>query len=341
VLTTPLLRALRTADPTLRLTVVASPLGSLCLTDHPGVDELITIDMQHSRLADKMALARRLRERHFDVAITVTEKAWGYLWAWLSGARRRIGFWAGATQPVKALLFRPTLTDRILSPNDPRHPSTRHEVERILDLLSPLGIASSSAALWLAKTAPASGATSPHATSVDPPTGTAHLQTATAHSRPIALHLSPKWLSDGWRKTWLEDLVCHLADLSPAGLRLSAGPAEAAWAAELAERLGAKHAVRPMGAPTFAAWCRALADCAALVTMDTGAVHVAAGVGIPVVDVFAREGNEHCVPRWKPWGVPHVVVLRDRGEGAQDPALTLEEILRASRSLLHDGCHVA
>jgi ADP-heptose:LPS heptosyltransferase len=52
-----------------------------------------------------------------------------------------------------------------------------------------------------------------------------------------------------------------------------------------------------------------LADAAAVVTGNTGPAHLAAAVGTPVVSLFAP-----VVPaeRWRPWGVPHVVL------GAQD-----------------------
>ena len=74
--------------------------------------------------------------------------------------------------------------------------------------------------------------------------------------------------------------------------------------------------------------------------MDTGAVHVAAALGLPVVDVFPRAGAEHVVPRWKPWQVAHEVVLRGRGDDHAETSRVRDEIVtraRALRDSLHAG----
>jgi ADP-heptose:LPS heptosyltransferase len=59
------------------------------------------------------------------------------------------------------------------------------------------------------------------------------------------------------------------------------------------------------GATDFGRLATLLADAAALVTGNTGPAHVAAAVGTPVVSLFAPT-----VPasRWRPWGVPHVLL---------------------------------
>ena len=71
------------------------------------------------------------------------------------------------------------------------------------------------------------------------------------------------------------------------------------------------YAVDLGGRTTLAELAGVLAGAAALVTGNTGPAHLAAAVGTPVVSLFAP-----VVPleRWRPWGVPHVVL------GAQDAA---------------------
>ena len=65
------------------------------------------------------------------------------------------------------------------------------------------------------------------------------------------------------------------------------------------------------GRTTLAELAGVLGGAAALVTGNTGPAHLAAAVGTPVVSLFAP-----VVPaeRWRPWGVPHVLL------GAQDAA---------------------
>ena len=313
VLTTPLLRALKEAWPSLAITCVASPAGAAALQSHPAVTTTHVIDPRRSSLLDKLRLGQQLRAQRFDVALAVTEKAWGYLWAWMSGAALRAGFWAGSTQPLKALLFWPTLTHRIANPNDPSRPSDTHEADRILRLLGPLGVAAQQPRAWLAGpgwTAPA--------------------------SPRIALHLSLKWLADGYTEAWLAELLASLRERAGGRLAVSAGPAEQPWAdAFLARQEGLER----LDTSTFATWCAGLASSSLLVPPDTGAVHVGAALGIPVVDVFAERGNEHCVPRWKPYGVPHRVVLRGRGDDHAEAARAMKRIVDETISLLEASRH--
>lgn len=302
VLITPMLAALRAHYPDAHVTVVASPAGHACLVDHPGVNELIVFSSAQTSLGAKLALGRRLRASGVDVAISATEKAWGYLWLRMSGANRRIGFWAGAEKPLKSLLFRPTLTHRVPDP------SSQPEAERHMKLLEPLGVRAPAGPIWLrGPRGPGKG--------------------------PVALHLSAKWFSDGWSSAWLHSLVERLADVGP--LLLTAGALEGEWARAFCAGLHRRDGrITTLLDVTYDEWTKALSGCRHLVSMDTGAVHVAAGLGLPVVDIFPCADAARCVPRWKPWMVPHRVVLRppaaaltDGGEGL------VQEIVNASRSL--------
>jgi ADP-heptose:LPS heptosyltransferase len=64
-----------------------------------------------------------------------------------------------------------------------------------------------------------------------------------------------------------------------------------------------------------------VAACRYLLSIDTGAVHIAAAVGTPVVDVFPEAGAQHTVPRWRPWMVPHQVVLKPAATTGTDELL--------------------
>lgn len=301
VLTTPLLRAIRTHWRDAHVTVVASPAGHACLEGHPGVDALITFSPQSTSLPEKIALGRQLARGRFDVTISATEKAWGYIWGAWSRAPRRIGFWAGAQKPLKSMAFRPTLTDRIEEVSD------AHEAERHMRLLEPLGVSDAPGPLWLpASPGPGEG--------------------------PVALHLSTKWLQDGYDESWLSALVDQLADAHP--LVLTAGALEGAWAKAFCARLPRHRGIETVLDVSFAEWTQTLARCRHLVSMDTGAVHVGAALKLPVIDVFPRAGADRCVPRWKPWMVPHAVVLRDPRVPSDDGMSIVQEIVAGSRKMM-------
>jgi ADP-heptose:LPS heptosyltransferase len=73
---------------------------------------------------------------------------------------------------------------------------------------------------------------------------------------------------------------------------------------------GARDGVVDVGGRlSVAGLARLLARAAAVVVGNTGPAHLAAAVGTPVVSLFAATVPE---ARWRPWGVPHVL-LGDQG----------------------------
>lgn len=70
-----------------------------------------------------------------------------------------------------------------------------------------------------------------------------------------------------------------------------------------------------------------LSLCDLVVCSDGGAMHLAAGLGKPVVSFFGDSDPA----RWHPWGVPHEV-LRAQSHNVSD--ISVDEVLRAVRKLL-------
>jgi ADP-heptose:LPS heptosyltransferase len=66
------------------------------------------------------------------------------------------------------------------------------------------------------------------------------------------------------------------------------------------EEVGANATVVPRPTATLAELIGALAECDALICADGGAMHLGAGLGLPIVCLFGNSGAE----RWRPWGVP-------------------------------------
>jgi ADP-heptose:LPS heptosyltransferase len=58
-------------------------------------------------------------------------------------------------------------------------------------------------------------------------------------------------------------------------------------------------------------WAALVASCRAVITMDTASAHLAAALGVPVVDVFKAHRFEHYASRWSPWCVPARVLRRE------------------------------
>jgi ADP-heptose:LPS heptosyltransferase len=75
-----------------------------------------------------------------------------------------------------------------------------------------------------------------------------------------------------------------------------------------------------------------LAKLDVLVCADGGAMHIAAGLGKPIVALF---GDSNPV-RWRPWGVPHRVL---QGDSRDVAAISVKEVLSAFDGLVKE-CHL-
>jgi ADP-heptose:LPS heptosyltransferase len=82
---------------------------------------------------------------------------------------------------------------------------------------------------------------------------------------------------------------------------VTGGPGER----ELTARVAGRHGLDLGGRTDAATLSGVLSRARAVVTGNTGPAHLAAAVGAPVVCLFAP-----VVPaeRWRPWGVPHVLL---------------------------------
>jgi ADP-heptose:LPS heptosyltransferase len=78
----------------------------------------------------------------------------------------------------------------------------------------------------------------------------------------------------------------------------------------------------------FEEWCQLIGGARTLVSPDTGAVHVAAALGTPVVVAYEKETFAHCSVQWAPWMVEHRSLIKD------DPDKTVPELIQSVREIL-------
>ena len=137
----------------------------------------------------------------------------------------------------------------------------------------------------------------------------------------LALHLGDRWFTEGWA---VKDLVQLCLALEEFGrLVVTAGPREA----ELV-RDGGFEQFDLRSELAFRDWCELLGGARLLVSPDTGAVHVAAALGTPVVVAYEESTFEHCSQQWKPWLVEHRAVVKS------GPERTLPALIQGVESLL-------
>lgn len=232
-----------------------------------------------------------------DIVFVFSEKKRALRAAHLSKARQKIGFDPGWSQPIRSLEVKRFLTMRFPIVNSLDSASRYHEVERYCRLVGK-GLAHkfiNGAGLRLFAMSERPVLAGPEA--------------------PPGFQWARKWLQGGWP----EELLPAILQTLPAETRVFVAPNERDWALSL---IPSDRQDKVVCLPDLVEYGRAVATCRYLLSIDTGAVHVAAAVGTPVVDVFPEAGAKHTVPRWRPWMVPHQVVLKPLLEAGQSELLS-------------------
>jgi ADP-heptose:LPS heptosyltransferase len=241
-----------------------------------------------SNLAAIEELGRELRANEYTHVLVATEDPAGYRLCGAVGAPARIGFADAWGKPLKALWTRRFLTTTIYRSAglDSRAP---HECEVLFRLATPV-------------------------------VGDRYPTREAADLRPLVLEREPEpdervavQITDKWERLGvaLDDLVELVRRIAATGRpRLLAARRENGYAERIARATG-------FGVTYFDdldPWKAAIGAAPAIVTPDSGALHVAGMVGTPVVAVFpAQRAYALQVARWAPWAAPHRIVRADEG----------------------------
>lgn len=294
LLCTPAFRAVRAALLEARLTLWASPAGAQALDLCPELDDALVADVPWMDVPRtlpqdperELRLIREIRRRRFDGAIVFTSYHQSPLPAayacYLAGVPLR---------HAESVDFPGSL----LTSRHRTAPRAVHEVERALDLVAGLGFTTNDRAIRLRVPAEARAAVDARLAALAPGRGPL-----------IVLHPGCTAAS----RTYPWQRYARAADLliERLGARvvLTGGPAEV----ELVERLRAamaRPALSLAGQTSLAELAAVIAAADLLITNNTGPMHLAAGVGTPVVAPFALTNRPE---QWGPWLVPHRLLFR-------------------------------
>jgi ADP-heptose:LPS heptosyltransferase len=305
VLTGPLLRRLRRTFPAARICCVVAPHALNVLEECPYIDRVLTFPLPPAsrwwypvtrRMAALSFARRNLWPQSFDLAIS---PRWGVdryetaVLAYLSGARIRLGYAEhDPGNQAKRERF-----DHFLSPAVEDR-SVKHDVRRNLDLLSAIGAVSLSddgLEVWLS----------------DEDNSVAKEISASSRSEPL-IALGPG--AGGPRRMWPIEKFARVGRwLIEEGYRLVivGGPDDEALGAEL-RRLGSQ-VVDLTNTTTLRQTAAVLRICHLYCGNDAGPMHLAAAVGVPIVEISCHSlrGDElhpNSPMRFGPWRVPHRIL---------------------------------
>jgi ADP-heptose:LPS heptosyltransferase len=263
-----------------RLTLLCGPSGRAAAEAVPGVDDVCSFEAgwieAEPKPVDRLAIERTIAavaSRRIDRAVIFTSFHQSPLPTALVLRMAGVRWIAAISEDYPGSLL------------DVRHrnvPDDAHEVERALSLAHAAGFAL-------------------------PPHDEGRLAIRTSERNPVAgigpyvvVHPGASVPARAWSRASNAELVGTLV-ASGTRVVVTGGERERALCASVAGR----HAFDLAGRTDFPTLARVIADADAIVTGNTGAAHVAAAVGTPVVSLFAPT-----IPaaRFRPWMVEHVLL---------------------------------
>jgi heptosyltransferase-3 len=318
LLATQTVRAIKAARPDVRVTMMVNRGTEDVLSGNPDVDEIIVLDK--GSLTAQSRLIGGLRHRQFDTVIDLTDGDRSAFLSWTSGAPVRIGFndehrWRGRyyTQVVQS------------------EPGVRHRIDRDLETLKPMSIQTGSRdpQLWL--------------TPEEESSANQLLDQLGVQGSQSVVVLQPG--ARYWFKAWPAERYAELADrlTSQYGCQvLIGGSDQDIELAQQIRQMAKSSAIIMAGRTTIKQFAAIAKKSALFVGSDSGAMHIAAAVGTPVVALFGPSSPHE----WGPRGGPVEVLYKafdcrscfhptcTRGEGNCMRQIIVGEVLDAAGRLL-------
>ena len=326
VCTTPLIHALRQHHPTATITALVNSYNAPVLANNPDIDAVFAYTKAKHRPAgtsvlrvywDRLRLFARLRKFHFDYAILAAPGFQPRLLrlARFAGAKQVLGFIEPGKPGASAI-------DHGI-PYEEGEP--RHEAEKVFQLLAPLGI----------KGAPPAAQVFPQPDEVARAADALHSAIPIRPPLLIGIHISARKPSQRWPVQNFATLMKRLHEEHKAAFMLfwspgdSSNPLHPGDDAKAREILAATAGIPVLAYPThnLGQLVAGLSLCNRVICSDGGAMHLAAGLGKPILCFFGKSD----ATRWHPWGVPYVVLQPSSRDVAN---LTVEDALNGFMKLV-------
>jgi len=279
VLTTPSITALRQHYPNAKISILVTPLTRELVEGNSCLDEVIIDDRKGEHKGyGFFKLIRLIRRKRFDAAIIYHTKRRTNLACFLAGIPIRIGY---KNKKFGFLLSHPIV--------DTRRKGEKHEAQYCLDVLKELEIESTDLNIYL-------------------PVSEESVVWAERFCKDyqiekgdqlIAIHSGASDPSKQWSENHFAELIDSLIDHYSAKI-VMIGSSKVSNGAKKIMSLTSGKIIDVTGKTTVGQLAALITRCNLLVSNDSGPVHVAAGVGTPVISIFTRNQPGINPERWKP-----------------------------------------
>lgn len=319
ILTLPLVRVLKDFFPDANIDMVVTPRAQELFMNHPDIGETIPYDKREKDrgIAGLRRMAGNLRERKYDMAFIPHRSLRSAAVAWLARIPLRFGFHRSA--------------GRFLLTKSIRYRDDHHEIRRNLALLQGIGIMDQPSVL------PRLYPSIEDARIVD----RLLLEFEIVNpSRLIALAPGTVWNTKRWLKEHFASLAVNLDD-EGYEMVLVGGGEDRELCSDVCARSGSMKVHNTAGKLSLLQSAELIRRCNLLVTNDSAPMHLAVGVGTPVVAVFGATVPEFGFAPMGPFD--SVVEIRNlrcrpcsRHGGERCPIRTFE----CMRSITHERVFV-
>ena len=283
---TPAISLLRENYPSAEITVLARPLNAPVLIGNPDVDRILTFarDGECRSLKARLQFYRKLRREQFQLVVAMQTAMWSHLVAFLSGAPHRLGRYQKR--------FRSTLTHAWHG----KYPKGEtHEVDRNLELVRLICEGEGTRSLKFYLSPDEITEAKNHLASLE----------IEADAFLIGIHPGGSSFDKRWPEKRYAELADRLAQQYNATVLLLHGPGEAALARNIQQAMQSPAIVH---APETIRELGALLSCCNLVVCnDSGPMHLAAALDVPMVAIFGP--TDHVA--WHPLSENASIVRRD------------------------------
>jgi heptosyltransferase-2 len=314
----PLLRALKSKFPAAEVSLLASPVNAEVMFNNRYLNDVIVYDKREMlgkislRVSKLLSFVRHLRSRRFDVVLvpsTVSTSFTSDLFAYLSGASVRIGASSidGKDNP-SGFFFTSAVT------LDWRNTPHRHQTLRNLDIARELGAYTDDLTIEMSLTVQ------------EREKGKAFVGKALGQKAVgIGFHPGAGKVPNRWPASRFADAANALAREFDARVFVTFGQMDDVPVQEMLSQLTVGcEVIKFMPVRIVAS---ILAHLQLVITNDTGVMHVAAAVGVPVLSLFGPTDAE----QWAPIGQDFRYIS---GSGGNIANIGVEEVLQKAREML-------
>lgn len=308
ILSSPFLRELRRNMPCARIVLVVQPNMINLVEKCPYVDEVLFFNWRSIKnyktafhghivwwLQTILLTVRNLWKYHFDLAISLhwnndPNLAASIILMFTSGAPQRIAYLDEHDGKRRHELMD---LSRLIT-HGPFRSFPKHESELQLDILRFLGINSidNSVEVWT--------------TEEDEGFMRQVLERYNLSDSNICIAIAPgsRWAYRRWPASRFIELGKWLQEKYEAYILILAGKSELSLGALIEKELKKDRTINLTGKTTLREMASVLRSCKLFIGNDSGPMHMAAAVGVPVVGLFSSGEYE----RFIPWGTDHEVI---------------------------------